>query len=181
MQSGKDFTERMEHTRGKKYLVTNESTVKWIPKTPELYWPKRKPKGRGCIKNSKEKLHRCCAPEKNPYTAIPEVSKFWKNIINREKLSWKAPKELHWRCQYKAYPILPPNWKSSCTLGIIQQGFFLSPRQEGKRLRIKKRYLIKSSQQWRNDEWPPETLLKPMDQLPGHRMEVGDTELQCIC
>ncbi|NWV86062.1 ENR1 protein, partial [Dasyornis broadbenti] len=82
------------------------------------------------------KLYQCYAPGKNLYTAIPKVSQFWKSINNRGKQFWRAPWELFWICQDKAYPILPPRWKGSCTLGIIQPGFFLLPEQEAGRLGV---------------------------------------------
>ncbi|NWV29327.1 ENR1 protein, partial [Origma solitaria] len=82
------------------------------------------------------KLYQCSAPGKNPYTSIPEISKFWRSIKNKEELFWKAPRELYWICNDRAYPVLPPRWKGSCTLGIIQPGFFLLPEKEGEKLGV---------------------------------------------
>ncbi|NWV61777.1 ENR1 protein, partial [Malurus elegans] len=73
---------------------------------------------------------------KNPYPGIPEISKFWENINQQDNDYWKAPDSLFWICGKKAYPKLPPQWKGSCTLGIIQPRFFLLPEQDGDELGI---------------------------------------------
>ncbi|NWV10354.1 ENR1 protein, partial [Ptilonorhynchus violaceus] len=83
-----------------------------------------------------EKLFQCYAPGKNPYFEIPDTSKFWKNVNSKEPRLWEAPNSLFWICQKKAYPTLPPHWWGSCTLGIIQPGFFLLLRREGDDLGI---------------------------------------------
>ncbi|NWX66731.1 ENR1 protein, partial [Promerops cafer] len=82
------------------------------------------------------KLFWCNDPGKNPYYGIPEISKFWENINNQRKEYWKAPDGLFRICGKRAYPKLPPLWKGSYTLGIIQPGFFLLPNQDGDDLGI---------------------------------------------
>ncbi|NWX28216.1 ENR1 protein, partial [Notiomystis cincta] len=81
------------------------------------------------------KLYQCYAPGKNPYVDVREVSKFWKQIKSRDPTFWEAPQGLFWLCDQKAYSILPASWRGSCTLGLIQPGFFLLPEREGEYLR----------------------------------------------
>ncbi|NWX29426.1 ENR1 protein, partial [Notiomystis cincta] len=76
-------------------------------------------------------LYQCYAPGKNPFVNIRNVSKFWKQMKNRGSGFWTAPQGLFWICHQKAYPVLLPDWRGSCTLGSIQPGFFLLPEQEG--------------------------------------------------
>ncbi|NWV99958.1 ENR1 protein, partial [Machaerirhynchus nigripectus] len=76
-------------------------------------------------------LFLCKDAGKNPYFNIPEISKFWKNINLQGTDDWKAPDGLFWICGKRAYPKLPSWWKGSCTLGIIQPGFFLLPGLDG--------------------------------------------------
>lgn len=69
-------------------------------------------------------------------------------------------------CRNKAYPTLPPRWRGSCTLGIMQPGFFLFPREKGDNLgvpiydhlRRDKRNIIQGSQKWADEVWPPERI-----------------------
>ncbi|NXS15530.1 ENR1 protein, partial [Mystacornis crossleyi] len=82
------------------------------------------------------KLYLCYAPGKTPYADTPMISKFWKNINNQEPQFWEAPNRLFWICSDKAYSVLPPRWKGSCTLGVIQPGFFLFPKPEGGELGV---------------------------------------------
>ncbi|NXC72033.1 ENR1 protein, partial [Anhinga anhinga] len=74
----------------------------------------------------------CNTTIKNPYYQnLPEISKFWENITAVHKGFWKAPKGLFWICRRRAYSEMPPKWRGSCTLGVIQPGFFLLPGSEG--------------------------------------------------
>ncbi|NXA86877.1 ENR1 protein, partial [Melanocharis versteri] len=82
------------------------------------------------------KLFQCNDTGKNPYFGIPEISKFWENINQQAKDYWKAPDGLFWICGKRAYPKLPPRWKGSCTLGIIQPGFFLLSKPDGNQLGV---------------------------------------------
>ncbi|NXC22245.1 ENR1 protein, partial [Corythaeola cristata] len=72
----------------------------------------------------------------NPFFGVKEVSRFWENIENTSEGFWKAPDGLYWICGRRAYPELPPNWGGSCTLGMIQPGFFLLPPEEGDELGV---------------------------------------------
>lgn len=78
---------------------------------------------------------------------------------------------MFWICGKRAYSELPLLWKGSCTLGIIQPGFFLLPSQDGDDLGIlvydalkrKKRELIGEIgeyQKWGDEEWPPEWVIQ---------------------
>ncbi|NWX56672.1 ENR1 protein, partial [Promerops cafer] len=80
------------------------------------------------------KLFLCNNPRRNPYYGIPKISKFWENVNNQGKEYWRAPDGLFWICGKRTYPKLPPLWKGSCALGIIQPGFFLLPNQDRKNL-----------------------------------------------
>ncbi|NXG81165.1 ENR1 protein, partial [Baryphthengus martii] len=72
----------------------------------------------------------------NPFQGIPAIGKFWKNPNNHFRDWWKAPDGLFWICGKRAYSRLPKNWKGSCTLGVIQPGFFLLPMIEGNHLGV---------------------------------------------
>ncbi|NWW40706.1 ENR1 protein, partial [Panurus biarmicus] len=75
--------------------------------------------------NNKIRLSQRNDTGKNPYFGIPEIAKFWENINQQKKNGYcKAPDGLFWICGKRAYPKLPSQWKGSCTLGIIQPGFF---------------------------------------------------------
>ncbi|NXN40852.1 ENR1 protein, partial [Rhinoptilus africanus] len=80
---------------------------------------------------SMTRLFKCKKPVQNPYQNIPEISKFWGNIAETQTEFWKAPEGLFWICGKRAYSELPSKWKCSCTLGIIQLGFFLLPGPKG--------------------------------------------------
>lgn len=166
---GVNFINKVGDTPCKRHLVTNGTTTWWIPREPELYWALRKPKAGKCIIDDREKLYLCYEPGKNPYSEIPTISKFWKKVNSRREKYWEAPDGLFWICGKKAsYPKLPPLWKRSCTLGIIQPGFFLLPGQEGDELGIPlydtlkrdRRELVRGSQKWGDDEWPPERIVE---------------------
>lgn len=128
---GRDFTDEVGNTLCKRYLVTNGTTTWWIPKELELYWARKKGEGKRCIKNNMEGLYQCYKPGIDLYSEIPEISKFWRDIDNKQERYWEPPDGLFWICHRKAYPILPSHWAGSCTLGTIQPGFFLLPEQEG--------------------------------------------------
>ncbi|NWI48512.1 ENR1 protein, partial [Picathartes gymnocephalus] len=86
--------------------------------------------------NHETELFQCKNIGKNPYFEIPEISKFWENINQQDNDYWKTPDGLFWICGKRAYPKLPPRWRGSCTLGIIQPGFFLLPGQDGDELGV---------------------------------------------
>lgn len=48
----------------------------------------------------------------------------------------KAPDGLFWICGKRTYMELSKDWKGSCTLGILQPGFFLLPLQRGGELGV---------------------------------------------
>ncbi|NXO71627.1 ENR1 protein, partial [Phainopepla nitens] len=69
-------------------------------------------------------LFQCNDTGWDPCYGIPEIFKFWENINQKKNYYWKAPDGLFWICGKRAYPELPSQWKGSCTLRIIQPGFF---------------------------------------------------------
>lgn len=110
----------------------------------------------------------CKDAGKNPYFNVPEISKFLKKINQQGTDYWKAPDGLLWICGRRAYPKLPPQWKRSCTLGIIQPGFFLLPGPDGDNLGVpvyealkqKTRAVFGGHQKWGNEEWPTEQIVE---------------------
>ncbi|NXW31149.1 ENR1 protein, partial [Phaetusa simplex] len=80
---------------------------------------------------SMTRLFKCKKNVLKPYQNIPEISKFWDNIAEMQAEFWKAPERLFWICEKRAYSELPSKWKGSCTLSIIQPGFFLLPGPKG--------------------------------------------------
>lgn len=71
-------------------------------------------------------------------------------------------------CGKRAHTELLEKWKESCTLGIIQPGFFLLPAQEGddlgvplyENLKRNKQSITEGSQGWGENECPPERIIK---------------------
>ncbi|NXL64853.1 ENR1 protein, partial [Chordeiles acutipennis] len=82
------------------------------------------------------KIFWCNGTTANPYKDLPEIAKHWNNIAETQKGFWRAPEGLFWICGKRAYSELHGNWKSSCTLGIIQPGFFLLSGSEGDNLGV---------------------------------------------
>lgn len=130
-REGRHFTEEVGNTPCKRYLVTNGTTTWWIPREREIYWAKKKQKGKPCIHNPREDFYQCYHLGRNLYSEIPEVSKFWKNANRVEHQYWEAPNGLVCICQRKVYPLLPPRWQGSSTLGVIQPRFFFFQRGRG--------------------------------------------------
>jgi hypothetical protein len=82
-------------------------------------------------------LWNCTSPEKaNPFQGIDDLSKFWSNPSNTNYRQCIALNGLYWICGKQAYTVLPSNWKGSCTIGMIQPGFFLLPKQKGEQLGV---------------------------------------------
>ncbi|NXL68921.1 ENR1 protein, partial [Chordeiles acutipennis] len=64
------------------------------------------------------------------------IAKYWDKIAETQEGFWRAPEGLFWICGKRVYSELPPNWRGSCTLGIIHPGFFLLPESEGDNLGV---------------------------------------------
>ncbi|NXS19407.1 ENR1 protein, partial [Mystacornis crossleyi] len=77
-----------------------------------------------------ERLYLCAKPNVDPFSEIPQVSKFC-GLIRNVEMEWWAPDGLHWICGKKTYSRLPSNWGAICILGLIQPFFFLLPKQDG--------------------------------------------------
>ncbi|NXE30539.1 ENR1 protein, partial [Ardeotis kori] len=71
----------------------------------------------------------------NPFQGIARLSKFWESP-GKIARNWTAPDGLYWICGKRAYLKLPPDWGGTCTIGLIQPGFFLLPSRAGDRLDV---------------------------------------------
>lgn len=132
-----------------------------------MYWSPEKIRNKNCVKHPAEQLFQCW-DSGNPYSALPQLSKYWTSASSTLPNFWEAPKNLFWICGSKAYSKLPSNWKGSCTLGAIQPNFFLLSEDTGNHLGIPlydelsraKRHAIGGTQKWKNEEWLPERILE---------------------
>ncbi|NWS63071.1 ENR1 protein, partial [Chunga burmeisteri] len=77
----------------------------------------------------REKLRWCNDTQKIPFKGIDTLKSYWENPEN-SAIDWISPDGLVWLCGKRAYTRLPKKWKGSCTIGIIQPGFFVLPRSE---------------------------------------------------
>ncbi|NXC07314.1 ENR1 protein, partial [Orthonyx spaldingii] len=73
---------------------------------------------------------------KNPFEGIPELLKFGERLFDSSGCWWRAPDGLFWICGHRAYSRLPSLWKGSCTLRIIELGFFLLPLEKRDKLGV---------------------------------------------
>ncbi|NXM40440.1 ENR1 protein, partial [Gymnorhina tibicen] len=83
-----------------------------------------------------ERLYQCWDEKTQPFTVLPQITKYWTSALNTQPDFWEAPQELFWICGKKAYSKLPSYWKESCTLGAIQPSFFLLAEEAGNNLGI---------------------------------------------
>ncbi|NXY61036.1 ENR1 protein, partial [Callaeas wilsoni] len=83
-----------------------------------------------------EQLYQCWEHKSQPYSALPQISRYWVSASTTQPNFWEAPQELYWICVKKAYAKLPANWRGSCTLGAIQPSFFLLSEDAGNNLGI---------------------------------------------
>ncbi|NXH33762.1 ENR1 protein, partial [Myiagra hebetior] len=83
-----------------------------------------------------EALYQCWDKGSQPYTTIPQVSKYWASAATTVDNFWEAPHDLYWICGKKAYSVLPSLWHGSCTLGAIQPSFFLLAEKPGDHLGV---------------------------------------------
>ncbi|NXD89042.1 ENR1 protein, partial [Halcyon senegalensis] len=67
------------------------------------------------------------SPGANPYQSLAGLREYWGDP-GKTNIRWKAPDGIYWICGKKAYSELPPRWKGSCTLGMIQPVFLTLPQ-----------------------------------------------------
>ncbi|XP_068873801.1 endogenous retrovirus group 3 member 1 Env polyprotein-like [Aphelocoma coerulescens] len=166
-RKGRKFLKEVGETICKRYLVTDGQKHWWIPQEPDVFWSAEKVKNKNCILNPVKKLWQCW-DQGNPYSVLPQISKYWITAASIQPHFWEAPQDLYWICGNRAYSNLPPRWKGSCTLGAIQPNFFLLAENAGAHLGISlydelfrtKRHVIGGTQRWGEEEWPPERILE---------------------
>ncbi|NXF42204.1 ENR1 protein, partial [Nyctibius bracteatus] len=71
----------------------------------------------------------------NPFEGVESLRTYWNNVSDTS-INWRAPDGMFWICGKRAYTELPKDWKGSCTIGIIQPGFFLLYLQQGTKLDV---------------------------------------------
>ncbi|XP_063213582.1 endogenous retrovirus group 3 member 1 Env polyprotein-like [Chroicocephalus ridibundus] len=166
-REGKNYLKSAGHSPCKRLQISNGTSTWWYPEKPKWVWALNNNTG-NCEYDSMTRLFKCKKRVLNPYQNIPEISKFWENIAEMQTEFWKAPEGLFWICGKRAYSELPSKWKGSCTLGIIQPGFFLMPGPKGddlgvpvyESLKRTKREIIGGSQRWGEEDWPPERIIQ---------------------
>ncbi|NXL55037.1 ENR1 protein, partial [Podilymbus podiceps] len=85
--------------------------------------------------NEKMKLRCCNSTEKTPLEGIEELKLYWDNPGN-DTMEWVASDGMFWICGKRVYTCLPKKWQGTFTIGIIQPGFFLLPKDQVKMLGI---------------------------------------------
>ncbi|NXL54778.1 ENR1 protein, partial [Podilymbus podiceps] len=83
--------------------------------------------------NEEMKLSWCNSTEKTPFKGIEELKLYWNNPGN-DTMEWVVG--MFCICGKRVYTCLPRKWQGTCTIGIIQPGFFLLPKDQGKTLGI---------------------------------------------
>ncbi|NXL50231.1 ENR1 protein, partial [Podilymbus podiceps] len=81
------------------------------------------------------KLSWCNSSEKTPFEGMEELKLYW-DIPGNDKMEWVALDGMFWICGKQAYTRLPKKWQGTCTIGIIEPGFFLLPKDQRKMLGI---------------------------------------------
>ncbi|XP_072374120.1 endogenous retrovirus group 3 member 1 Env polyprotein-like [Scyliorhinus torazame] len=136
-------------------------STSWWPKRPTWYWRATDAPIQGTCDNTTEGLWKCKAETDNPYLGIPGM-KTWGHDTNK---GGPAPEGLFWICGKRGYSILPPNWKGTCSLGLLQPGFFLLPKRRGNALGVRVFDDLRRPKRsveigtWKDEEWPRESNL----------------------
>ena len=125
----------VRETKCRRALVYNDPYKKfpWCPGAPTWYWAPQKG-GNGnhtCIpfNSTSGILEQNCTgnqPDTNPFLAIPGISPHWKPLLHKPRLI-ATLRGTFWNCGRRAYSGLPCRYGRTCTIGIIQSGFFLLP------------------------------------------------------
>ncbi|NXI52379.1 ENR1 protein, partial [Chloroceryle aenea] len=72
-------------------------------------------------------LYLCIETGSNPFKGIREISPYW-DMPENDSIEWIAPDGLFWICGRRRYSLLPKEWRGTCTIGLLHQGFFLLPK-----------------------------------------------------
>ncbi|KAM5258019.1 endogenous retrovirus group 3 member 1 Env polyprotein-like [Hipposideros larvatus] len=143
-----------------------------VAKSPDRYWSPILNSTSCSLLDTSSSIASCTFPNGtgNPFHTLPALSTIWDNLNSTLSTHWAAPDGLFWICGKRAYSHLPSNWTGSCTLGIIQPGFFLLPNQTGQELgtplyqdlhiKPKRSLDMGGHQTWRKDEWPPQRIIQ---------------------
>ncbi|GCB75146.1 hypothetical protein scyTo_0019729 [Scyliorhinus torazame] len=140
-----------------------DGNTDWYPSVPASYWNQENDTRSPLCNQTRPGLWKCLAYNENPYVGVPGL-KHWGNAST----GGPAPEGLFWICGDRGYSILPLKWRGTCSLGFIQPGFFLLPKDGGDTLGIRvlanltmgartKRNLQIGD--WKDDEWPPERII----------------------
>ncbi|NWU73875.1 ENR1 protein, partial [Pterocles burchelli] len=85
--------------------------------------------------NEEMKLSWCNSTKKTLFEGTEELKLYWDNP-DSDIMERVAPDGMFWICGKRAYTRLPRKWRGTCTIGIIQPGFVLLPKGQGKVLGI---------------------------------------------
>ncbi|NXL49145.1 ENR1 protein, partial [Podilymbus podiceps] len=76
-------------------------------------------------------LRLCNSTEKTPFEGTEELKLYWDNPGN-DTIELVAPDGMFWICGKQTYTRFPKKWQGTCTIGIIQPGFFQLSKDQGK-------------------------------------------------
>ncbi|NWW39996.1 ENR1 protein, partial [Panurus biarmicus] len=79
----------------------------------------------------KSGLFWCNGNVENLFQEVENLKKFWEDLPNTT-INRDVPEGMFWVCGKQAYSKLPRDWRGTCTIGIIQPGFFLLPKPQNK-------------------------------------------------
>ena len=118
------------------YNDTSKSLLWWTG-APIWHWapPKGGNGNHTCIpfnSTSRILVQNCTGnqPDINPFLAIPGISPHWKPLLHKPRLI-ATLRGTFWNCGRRAYSGLPCRYGRTCTIGIIQSGFFLLSNTRG--------------------------------------------------
>ncbi|KAJ7427444.1 hypothetical protein WISP_07072 [Willisornis vidua] len=165
---GSVFDQEVGETPCKRVLrISREGPRGYFPGNPRTYWSKTNQTDCEWIKE--QELFKCKGRSITPFSGIREISKYWEGIWRTDQGFWKAPEGLFWICGRRAYTELPNRWAGSCTIGIIQPGFFLLPLEKGNELgvpvyddwkRQRREVEMGGTQQWGSEIWTPQRIIE---------------------
>ena len=158
------------------YNDTSKSLLWWTG-APIWHWapPKGGNGNHTCIpfnSTSRILVQNCTGnqPDINPFLAIPGISPYWNHLNSTNPDLRQAPEGLFWICGRKTYPWLPSRWERTCTIAVIQPGFFLLSDSQGdtlgipiyNNLRHREKWSLKlrGKQNWGKDECPLQQIIQ---------------------
>ena len=130
----------VRETKCRRALVYNDTSksLLWWPGAPIWHWapPKGGNGNHTCIpiiSTSRILVQNCTGnqPDINPFLANPGISPYWNHLNSTNPYLQQTLEGLFWICGRRAYSWLPPRWGGTCTIGVIQPGFFLLPDSQG--------------------------------------------------